>query len=54
MNEQVLAYERGIDDAFFQGIERPPEEAELRDAYKAGYDHGIWMYRAMIDGEVEP
>jgi hypothetical protein len=54
MNEQVLAYERGLDDAFFQGIENSPEEEELRDAYKAGYDHGIFLYSAMIDGEVEP
>ena len=53
MNEQIAVYERGLDDAFFQGIENPPEEEEFRAAYKAGYDHGIWMYCAMIDGEVQ-
>lgn len=53
MNDQVLAYERGIDDGFFHGIGNAPEDEQLRAAYKAGYDHGVWMYSAMIDEEVQ-
>ena len=53
MNDQVLAYERGIDDGFFQGIGSAPEDELLRAAYDAGYYHGIWLYSAMVEGEVE-
>ena len=51
MNDQVLAYERGIDDGFFTGVDHPPEDEQLRPAYKAGYDHGVWMFTTTQEEE---
>ena len=43
----IHAYERGLDDGFFQGERNDtylgPRD-ELRVAYERGYDHGVWMY----------
>ena len=43
----IHAYERGVDDGFFSGNSNDnytgPRD-ELREAYKRGYDHGVWMY----------
>ena len=42
----VNAFERGIDDGFFQGTQNPPVDRsdDERVAYKRGYDHGVWLY----------
>lgn len=42
----VNAFERGIDDGFFQGIQNPlfDRSDDERVAYKRGYDHGVWLY----------
>jgi hypothetical protein len=43
----IHAFERGLDDGFFQGESNDtylgPRD-ELRVAYKRGYDYGVWMY----------
>jgi hypothetical protein len=45
MNEIISAYEQGVDDGFFRGIENDPYVGdELRAAYRRGYDHGVWMH----------
>lgn len=47
MNEILAAFERGIDDGFFRGVENhsfPEWTEEARHAYRRGYDHGIWLY----------
>jgi hypothetical protein len=41
------AFQKGIDDGFFQGNHNDTivwEREELRAAYDRGYDHGVWMY----------
>jgi len=42
----VNAFERGIDDGFFQGTQNPllDQPDDERVAYKRGYDHGVWLY----------
>jgi hypothetical protein len=42
----VNAFERGIDDGFFQGTQSPlfDRSDDEQAAYKRGYDHGVWLY----------
>ena len=48
------AFERGVDDGFFQGNYNDPYVGdEMRAAYKRGYDHGVWMYCETVEGEGE-
>jgi hypothetical protein len=58
MNENnwrmVNAFERGIDDGFFQGTQNPPlgRSDDERLAYKRGYDHGLWLYCETLENGV--
>ena len=52
----IHAYERGLDDGFFQGERNDTylgSRDELRVAYKRGYDHGVWMHCETLEKEKE-
>ena len=57
MNENIWrmvnAFERGLDDGFFQGIQNPPlnRPDDEQGAYKRGYDHGVWLYCETLEKE---
>jgi len=51
----LTAYERGVDDGFFRGSEcwdTSDWTDEIKDAYKRGYDHGVWMYCETIGSDM--
>ena len=49
----VNAFERGINDGFFQGTQNPPLDRsdDEQAAYKRGYDRGLWLYCETLDNE---
>ena len=49
MDDQVLAFQRGVDDGFFKGVDNAPDDEAMRAAYNAGYEHGVWMYTTVLD-----
>ena len=53
MIELLNAYERGINDGFFEGNMQELGEGvsdECRVAYIRGYAHGVWMYSESLEG----